>query len=497
MPIPSLLRFVLILVAASTLLIGCATFRSGGRPSDPTEALRYDIDAVLADSIFIPARTSIKVVSLESREVLYERDSKLLMRPASNMKLLTSATALHALGKDYKFKTAVLADTNVREGIVDGNLYFKGYGNPDLKTSDLDTLVRQLKAQGIKEVRGQIFADVSFFDDFYWGYGWNWDDEPYQYAAFISPLSINDNCVRVKVTPGLQAGDSVHVQIEPSTGYVSLMNIARTVADTALLPLVVTRPFKERQNTIIIDGEIVAGSKPIEREVSVWKPELYAARLLTETLKRDSIIVEQEPAVGAAPLNARELAVHYHGLDSMVVNLNKISDNLSAELTLKTLCAVKRGTPASSQGGIYVINEFMNSLDIDTTRYFIADGSGLSFYNLLTAEMITQLLESMPKLEDIFPLFYESLPIAGVDGTLRNRMKGTLAESNVRAKTGTVSGVSSLSGYVKTLDGEQLVFSMSMQNFIYPTRLYQQAQDKICALLASFSRIGRIAAQQQ
>jgi len=157
---------------------------------------------------------------------------------------------------------------------------------------------------------------------------------------------------------------------------------------------------------------------------------------------------------------------------------------------------VKRGTPASAQGGIYVINEFLNSLGIDTTRYHIADGSGVSSYNLLTAEMIAQLLGSMAKRDSIFPLFYESLPIAGIDGTLQQRMKGTPAEGNLRAKTGTISAVSSLSGYVRTLDDEQLVFSMFMQNFIYPTRLYQQAQDKIGALLASFSRTGRIAVRQ-
>ena len=126
----------------------------------------------------------------------------------------------------------------------------------------------------------------------------------------------------------------------------------------------------------------------------------------------------------------------------------------------------------------------------------MADGSGLSFYDLLTTGMIIQLLEGMTRQEDIFPLFCQSLPIAGVDGTLRNRMKRTPAEGNLRAKTGTISGVSSLSGYVQTLDGEMIVFAMTMQNFIYPTRLYQRAQDKIGALLAGFSRIGRTSKPQ-
>jgi len=418
------------------------------------------------------------------------------MRPASNMKLLTSATALNVLGTDFKFRTSVLTDAAVNDGILEGDLFFKGFGNPDLKTSDLDTLVRQIKAQGIHAVRGRVVADVSYFDDLYWGYGWNWDDEPYQYAAFISPLSINDNCVGVKATPGQNPGDSIQVEMVPPTGFVSLVNTAITATDTAIRRLSITRPYKERKNVIIVDGEMLANTEANERQISVWKPELYAAQLLAEALRRDSVLVEIEPSIAAAPDSARELAVHYHGIDSMLVNLNKSSDNLSAELTLKTLCAVRRGMPASAEGGVYVINEFLSSLGIDTTKYFIADGSGLSFYNLLTAEMITQLLTSMSERADIFPLFYESLPIAGIDGTIKNRMKGTLAEGNLRAKTGTISGVSSLSGYVTTLDGERLVFSMSMQNFIHPTRLYQQAQDSIGVLLAGFSRVGRRVAQR-
>ena len=149
---------------------------------------------------------------------------------------------------------------------------------------------------------------------------------------------------------------------------------------------------------------------------------------------------------------------------------------------------MKRGVPGSGENGISVLHEFLNSMGIDTTTIRAADGSGLSYYNLLTADMLVQLLEGMAKKTDLFPLFYTSLPIAGVDGTLANRMKGTLAEGNLRAKTGTISGVSSLSGYVKTQEGETLTFSMSMQNFILPGRLYQRAQDRIGALLAGFSR---------
>jgi D-alanyl-D-alanine carboxypeptidase/D-alanyl-D-alanine-endopeptidase (penicillin-binding protein 4) len=493
MPTMRTAKYFLPLLAVSSILSGCSLLGLVGRPSDPVEALRYDIDAVLADSIFVPAQASTIVVSLDSKEVLYERDSKLLMRPASNMKLLTASTALRVLGTEYKFRTEVLQDTSMNDGVVDGNLYFRGFGDPLLQTTDLDSLIRQIKASGIKAVRGQVVADVSYFDDLYWGNGWMWDDEAYDYDAMISPLTINDNCVQVKVGPGRGAGDSALVTIEPATAYVSLINTAKTVLDTVIHPLVITRLFKERLNTIVVEGEVLANSAPIETGISIWQPELYAAQLLTEALTRDSIEVENEPTVGTAPSYAKEIARSDHGLDSAVVHMDKVSDNLTAELLLKTLCVTKRGTPGTFQGGVYVVRDFLSSIGIDTTKFLNVDGSGLSFYNLLTAEAIIQLLESMSHQEDIFPLFYTSLPIAGVDGTLRNRMKGTPAEGNLRAKTGTISGASSLSGYVRTADGERLAFSMLMQNFIYPTRLYQQAQDRIGALLAGFSRKGRTA----
>ena len=468
----------------------CAIFRPAGRPSDPLAALRYDIDQVLADSIFIPARAGIKVISSNSKEVLYERDSKILMRPASNMKLLTSSTALHVLGKDYRFKTSVYTDTSVIDGILDGNLYLKGFGNPDLATTDLDTLIAQVRSSGARSITGGVIADVTFFDDLFWGDAWSWDDEPDAYAAFITPLSINDNCVKVSVSPGLARGDTVLVTVDPPTNYVSIVNKGKTVTDTVLRRLTVTRLYKERSNTILIEGEMLPGARPVERQLSVWQPELYTATLFTEALQRNGILVAKGPAVGQVSVRGREIAVHLQRIDSTIVNMNKESDNLTAEMILKTLDAVSNDVPGSSKGGVFVVNKFLSTLGIDTMRYRITDGSGLSYHNLITAEMLVQLLEGMQHQTDIFPLFYESLPIAGVDGTIRNRMKKTPAEGNLRAKTGTISGVSSLSGYVQSLDGERLVFSMSMQNYIYPARYYQRAQDKIGAILAGFSRFG-------
>ncbi|MFH0991880.1 MAG: D-alanyl-D-alanine carboxypeptidase/D-alanyl-D-alanine-endopeptidase [bacterium] len=477
----------LTLLLLSLLLTSCSSFSPFGGNRDPLSQLRSDIDQVLRDSIFIPSQVSIKISSIQSGELLFERNSKLLIRPASNMKLLTSATALAILGTSYSFSTVISSDSILSDGTVLGNVYLKGFGNPDLLSADIEQFAAQIKDNGIKRIMGGVVADVSFFDDLFWGQGWQWDDEPYDYAAFISPLTVNDNCIRVIITPGSNAGEPTIITTDPNTEYITLQNQTRTVSDTARKRIQIQRLFAEHSNTIVVTGEIVVGAKPVREITTVWKPELYTAQLFHEALIRNGMSIQRTPSIGIAPVG-KTLVQHNRSIDSLVINLNKISDNLSAEMTLKTLGAVRRGTPGTARNGIYVVNEFLNTLGIDTTAYTIADGSGLSYYTLLTTEMILKLLQGMAKNKELFPLYYKSLPIAGVDGTLRTRMKGSAAEKNLRAKTGSISGVSSLSGYVISKDGELIAFSMSMQNFIYPMSLYRKAQDQIGVLLANFSR---------
>lgn len=473
-------------VALFLLLNSCSTLFPPSSEESALRELSNSIDAILADSLFIPTRTGIKIVSLRKGEILYERDSKALFHPASNLKLLTTATALHALRKEYKFKTALCVDTLGYDSTVVGDLYIKGFGNPDFKTRDLRWMVDQLKAKGVTTVCGDIVGDVSFFDDLYWGKGWMWDDEPSFYEAFITPLTINDNCVRVLVAPGERVGEPVRVRLDPETNYLSLDNQGVTGSDTALSTLEVTRDFIVRSNTLIVKGILPSIVTSRESVVSVWRPELYAVTLLREELERAGIEVQGAVRLGVVNEKTRLLVSHEWPIDSVLINLNKTSDNLSAENTLKVFAAEKRGIPGTSSNGVSVVNEFLSSLGVDTTSYLMVDGSGVSHYNLTSADTYIQLLSAMYSQKDIFDLFYTSLPIAGVDGTLQNRMRGTAAEGKVRAKTGTISGVSSLSGYAMTEDGDVLVFSIMMQNFIGSSKGFRDAQDKIVGLLTRF-----------
>jgi len=475
-------------IAAVLLLFSSCTplFRSQNQEAVLLN-LKQPIDDILADSIFVRARAGIKITSLNDGQVLYERNSRALFHPASNLKLLTTATALHVLGKGYQFKTALYADTVKEDGEINGNLYIKGCGNPDLTVRDLAWMVDKLKERGVKRICGDVVGDVSFFDDLYWGNGWMWDDEPSPYEAFISPLSINKNCVKVIVKPGERVGDTVQVRLDPDTKYVELTNHGLTSPDTVINKIEVTRRFKERLNTIVVTGSLPQSFRECEYVLSVWRPELYAVALLREELERRGILVEGGVRLDSVRDGLKPLVLHEWPIDSVVINLNKVSDNLSAENVLKVIAAEKHGPPGTSKNGISVVNEFLSSIGIDTTSYLMADGSGVSHYNLLSAETIVDLLAAVYRQKDLFDIFYRSLPVAGVDGTLENRMKGTSAQGKVRAKTGTESGASSLSGYVQGKDGNVIVFSILMDSFIGPPKPFRDVQDKIVELLARFA----------
>ena len=476
------------LLVLHVFMLGCSGPGSLFTSTDPVGRLQMALDEVFADSAFVATSPSIIVGSVTTGEVLYDRNSRLLIRPASNMKLVSSAAALHYLGTTFDFSTVVLADSVTADGIVAGDLYIKGYGNPDLTTGDLDSLVRLLRLMNISKVRGDVVVDASYFDGEFWGKGWMWDDEPEPDEAFLTALSVNDNCVKVIITAGLYDGDSASVATDPPTSYVTVTSEAETVEDTARVRLEVHRLYKERSNAILISGEIRARRAPITRKVTVWKPELYAGTLLKERLELDSIRVTGSVRTGLVSERAFELARHEWPLDSVLVNLNKTSDNLSAECALRTIAAELTGDPGSAEAGISMVYEFLSSLGIDTTAIVMVDGSGVSHYNLLTTRMLYTLLQAMAQRPDIFPAFYESLPVAGKDGTLERRMRASSAEGTLRAKTGTISAVSSLSGYVTTTGGELLAFSMSMQSFVGSSSRYKKIEDRVGAIIANFSR---------
>lgn len=480
--------YLLILILSGTLS-GCVSTRSVLSPPavsaiNPLKQLQNNINSILSDPIFIPVHASIKVVSLDNEKVLYEHDSKALMNPASNVKLITSAAALSVLDTSYQFQTIVFINDITANGDVVSDIYLKGYGDPCLTTSDLDSLAFAVSRFGIKKIAGNIIVDDSFFDDDYWGAGWSWDDESDPDAPYINALSVNNNCVRINITTGL---NSTSVSLEPNTGYVTVLNKTKTVSDSILMPLKIRQLSINNTKTILIEGDIFNYSQ-IRRRIPIHNPEFYAGTLFKESLRRAGVFVSGDIVKGVVPSGSRKVAAHFQPIEKIIQNMNKQSDNLSAENTLKVIGALKTGVPGSVKNGVSIEMRFLSDLGMDTTKFSIVDGSGTSRYNLLSADQIVQFLIAMNKQPHLFSMFYNSLPVAGIDGTLADRMDNYPAASNLRAKTGTLKGASCLSGYVQTRDGEKLAFSIMMQNFISSAYDYRQAQDKICALLAGFSR---------
>jgi PBP4 family serine-type D-alanyl-D-alanine carboxypeptidase len=427
--------------------------------------------------------------------VLLARDADKAFLPASNMKLLIGAAALAQLGGDFRYETQVRADSGIdSQGRLDGDLFLCGGGDPSLDYQHLDDLADQLKAQGLREVGG-VVGDGRLFPGPAWGDGWSWDDLPWYYSMEISALSLGRNQVEVIVRPAEQPGQPVQVEVRPANDYVQVINRATTVPAGGRSTLALDRPWGHFE--ILVFGNLPCGSKPVSQGCSVPAPALYAATVLTAKLRERGIAVARLPraepvhpdSAAASPQPPRVLAtVRSAPLRELLRQLNKHSDNLYAELLLRTLGQHHGGTGTVQQGREAVI-AFLRGLGLDTAALRVADGSGLSRFNLVSPRLLVGVLRAMAFHPEALA-FYTSLPIAGVDGNLASRMQGTPAAGNVHAKTGYLSQVSTLSGYVTTADGHLLAVSVLTNNFTCATSQMRDLQDQIFIRLAA-CRLGR------
>lgn len=455
-------------------------------PEDDSDSLKVQINEILKDSLLDPCFLGIKIISLDDGKVLYELNSIKLFHPASNMKLLTSATAINTLKSDYQFKTKLFNDGKLINRVLQGNLYITGSGDPLLETNDLDSLSLLINIQGIKQITGDIVGDVSRFDSIYWGKGWMWDDEPDAFSAFITPLTVNGNSIKIFVSPGKNIGDPLSIKTEPVTSFIKLLNFGITSNDT-LIPLCQVNRLRG-MNKIVINGRLSPDDKTKEFVLSIWKPEYYFLSLLKERFKLNGVSVKGNISISSIR-NQRKgkilLAEISHPLDSVLHQINKNSDNLAAENLLKTICAEHYASPGTADSGLFLIKKYLTNIGIDTLKIILADGSGASWYDAISPHDIIQLLQKQYEQKKTFKRFYESLAIAGVDGTLKNRMKGTRAEGNVHAKTGSLLGVNNISGYVNSTDGKLLAFSILCNHLPGDNKILKETQDKIIKLLTN------------
>ena len=448
------------------------------------------IDSLLSDQFFQSTLPAVDIYDLTSGETLYKKNEKMLFNPASNMKILTTVSALSFLEPDYKFYTSLYYSGNILNNELNGDLYVIGRGDPIFNTGDLDSLVNEIKDRGIKEINGNIYADISWKDSIYWGNGWMWNDNPSTDAPYLSALNIDENSIEVFVSP-TSFGKKADIYLKPETGYVDVVNKTITTYNDSSDDYEVTRDWMDRKNTIIVSG--LVRNKPLTNSDTVWQgvnilnPPMYFLTLLYEDLMKNGVKVEGIKGIKSAPGDAVQLLSYYHTIDSVIVKTNKPSYNLGAEMLLYALAAKDSGTPAVAENGIASLKKLISSVGIDPENYSLADGSGISRYNLISAELILSVLKYLYiDKPDVYRKFYNSLPIAGIDGTLKRRMLNTSAQNNVHAKTGSLRGVSALSGYVTSKNNHVIAFSILMENYVGSSSTARNFQDMICEMLAEY-----------
>lgn len=432
-----------------------------------------------------PQNTAVRMVSMKTGQVLFEKNADKALMPASNMKVITSAAALHLLKPEFRFKTTLFSTAPLRGGVLQGDIYLKGYGDPVLDDERLGELIQELRFAGVESISGNLYVDDSFFDSETRGKGWKTTYGAAAYNARISALALNLNTVDVQVKPG-QLGQAANVRLKPENTFFDIVNQTRTT--TGRTRLRIARQWVNNRNQIIVSGQVNVRGRTESERINLDKPGLYVGNVAQSMLKREGIQLQGKLLKGNTPSGARILASTLSPpLKDIVTQLNKDSVNLIAENLLKFMGANFMGAPGTAAKGAQVVKErfLFSQVGIDPkTPLVIADGSGLSPLNRLTATTLSRVLEYMFQQFDVSVDFMGSLAISGVDGTLRKRMNTPLLKRRVRAKTGFINGVSSLSGYVYTQKNEVIIFSFLMNHFTsYGAAI--QAQQRLCELLAT------------
>jgi len=441
-----------------------------------------NINELLKDDYFKSTQISVDVFDLTENKPIFKKNEKLLLKPASNMKILTTSSALYFLGPEYKFKTTIWINGEIEDSVLLGDLYFQGGFDPDLKYENLEYLISEIKQNGIKQIAGNVCIDKSNLDSLFWGEGWMWDDEPSTDFPYLTSLVFDDNAVSIISKPGQSIGKPAIIEfLHPSN--FDLINNSETVSN-GRSRLQITRDWINRNNTIIVSGKINSTANPDTASISVFNPHDYFLFLINELMQKSKIAVEGDFLLQDKPETSKLLISLERPFSEVIVNLNKTSDNLSAEMTLRVLGFDSLKQKTSARQGLKFIDSLITIIGFDPNKYRLVDGSGISHYNLITTELINEVLKYFYKEKnDLYKILYESFPIAGIDGTLKNRMKNTPAEMDVHAKTGTLSGVSSLSGYLTSKSGHIISFSIFEQNYVRSSSKAREMQDNICNIL--------------
>ncbi len=465
---------------------------SPGVPSFGSNAsLRATIDSLVNVPQFANAHWGILIVDPATGDTLYSRSAGKLFMPASNMKLLTASTAMAQLGPDYRYRTTFAARGTVANGTLAGDLVVTGRGDPSVSDHmfgdamlPLRAIADSLAARGITRVSGNVVPGGNAFPGEVMGYGWTYDDFEDSYSAPVDELLFNEGFSEIHVRGGERAGDPVQVAVRPAHSF-PVVRIAATTGPAAAGDRGAGNTLTARKDSVtwdIVLGGSIAPRDTATLEVTHHDPDKAYIAAVREALRDKGIAVDgaaTDTLVGVQTL----ATLTSPPLRDILKALLKPSQNQIAEMLYRTLALEATGTGRADSARA-VVERQIAAWGVSPSEAVVRDGSGLARYDYVTPRALVRVLDVMRKSPNFTP-FYDALPIAGLDGTLRTRMKGTPAENNVHAKTGTLAQARSLSGYVTTADQHMLIFSVLANNWTTSTRAVEQVQDAIAVRLAT------------
>ena len=495
-------------VALTLTAAGCAahpepTFLNPSAPRSQANIrqLQAELSSIFNAPIMARGVWGVDIRSLDNGQVLFQQNADRLMMPASNMKILTLAAAAQTLGWNHTFTTTLETAAAIENGVLKGDLVVRGTGDPTISTRGnrhvtvFDQWASDLKAAGVTAIDGRIVGDDNAFDDEGVGPGWAWDYLEAGYAAPIGALQFNDNTADVTIAPGAVAGDPAIVTMTPGTG-LELVNLVRTVPAEPRGGVQVRVQRRIDRPVLEIRGQIPAGAEPARRTVAVLNPTLYVAQATKDALIARGIAVHGVAVDGddvaaeqlSNPGPARRVlaSTTSPSLREIGTTLMKVSQNQYAETLLKAIGAT-RGI-GTTDSGRAVAADLFTTWKIPADSYVMSDGSGLSRYNYIAPSTITTILARMQDDPAHREAFAMTLPIAAKDGTISTRLRRTRAAENAIAKTGSIANVRSLSGYVRSRDGESLVFAIIANDFVISSATVNYIADVAVETLANFTR---------
>jgi D-alanyl-D-alanine carboxypeptidase/D-alanyl-D-alanine-endopeptidase (penicillin-binding protein 4) len=491
------------IIALALVLSACAA-RAPARPPSPaaavsaTDALQRDLTALFSAPAVQHVHWGVHVVSLRDGATLFSHNAPEFLIPASNQKILTVAAAAERLGWDYKFTTRLMATGPIGgDGVLDGDLVIIGDGDPTINPRHpdrwgvFDRWAEALKARGIKAIAGNVIGDDNRFDEPGWGVGWAWDNLQDGYGAPVGALQYNENQAEVIVGPGMGPGAPGIIATSPIGSGIFVVNKVVTATADGESAISLSRlpgtPF------LHVGGQIADAAKPVTVLAAVHNPTEFYLEALRDVFTRHGIEVMGSMTdideLREPPRTEGNIELYVDRsppLSEIADVLMKWSRNGYAETLLHALAPPDQ--PATGTRGMPAMRDALTALGLTPDGYLPRDGSGLSRYDYVSAQSLTRLLTALHTHPTHAAPFRATLPVAGISGTLASRMKATPAEGRVLAKTGTLSSVRSIAGYLTTAAGETITFAMLANNFQVPNAEIDAITDNALVRLVGFAR---------